>query len=180
MSSPLPNETIWTIGHSTRSFEEFLELLTINEIQVVVDVRKFPGSRKFPHFSKENLEVSLPPSGIEYEHMEALGGRRKANKDSKNSAWRLPSFRADADFMETEEFAKAAKKLQGLAAEKRVAYMCSEAVWWRCHRALISDYLKIREWKVEHVMGAGRTTEHPYTKPARIVNGKLSYSKEED
>lgn len=170
---------IWTIGHSTRSFQEFRELLDSNKIEVLVDVRRFPGSRKFPHFSKENLEVALPEAGIDYLHLEALGGRRKANKESKNSAWRLASFKAYADYMETEEFQVAAQELQELAGEKRVAYMCSEAVWWSCHRSLISDYLKVRDWKVEHIMAAGKVTDHPYTKPARIVNGELSY-KEED
>ena len=180
MPAPPPIKTIWTIGHSTRTFKEFYELLAESGIGVLVDVRRFPGSRKFPHFSKENLEISLPEAGIEYRHFEALGGRRKGNKDSPNSAWRLPSFRAYADHLETEEFEQAAKKLQEIAAVKRVAYMCSEAVWWSCHRSLISDYLKIRNWEVRHIMGAGRITAHPYTKPARIINGHLSYLKPED
>lgn len=170
---------IFTIGHSTRTLQEFLDLLRTNQIEVLADVRRFPGSRKFPHFSKENLEISLPKAGIQYLHFENLGGRRKGNPDSKNSAWRLASFKAYADYMETPEFTDAAQELQELATGKRVAYMCSEAVWWSCHRALVSDYLKVRGWEVRHVMGPGKTTEHPYTGPAKIVNGQLDYSKDE-
>ena len=180
MSTTLPANTIWTIGHSSRTYPEFLQLLQENEIEVLADVRRFPGSRKFPHFSKENLEKTLPEAGIAYRHFEALGGRRKANKDSRNDAWRLTTFRAYADHMETEEFIQAAQMLQELAAEKRVAYMCSEAVWWSCHRSLISDYLKVRNWKVCHIMGTGKLTEHPYTKPSSIIDGKLSYAKQEE
>lgn len=177
MPASPPSKIIWTIGHSTRSIQEFLDLLKAHQIEVLADVRRYPGSRKFPHFSKENLEQSLPKDGIEYLHFEKLGGRRKGDPDSKNTAWRLPSFRAYADYMETEEFAEAAKELQESAAKKRVAYMCSEAVWWSCHRALVSDYLKIRGWEVRHIMGPGKTTEHPYTKPAKIIDDQLHYSK---
>lgn len=180
MSVNTPFKTIWTIGHSTRSFQEFSEILDSNKIQVLVDVRRFPGSGRFPHFNKENLEVSLPECGIAYVHFEALGGRRKTSKNSKNSGWRLASFRGYADYMETEEFAEAVKQLQEIATEKNVAYMCSEAVWWSCHRSLISDYLKVRDWKVLHIMNAGKTSEHPFTKPAKIVNEKLFYTKEDN
>lgn len=173
-----PKNQIWTIGHSTRTELEFLDLLQNFQIDQLVDVRRYPGSRKYPHFNKENLEVCLPQHQIEYLHLEDLGGRRKVSKDSRNMAWRLISFRGYADHMETESFREAAKQLQEMAREKRLAYMCSEAVWWSCHRSLISDFLKVRGWQVNHIMAPDKATEHPYTKPARIIDGKLSYEKE--
>ena len=172
-----PNaKTIYTIGHSTRPMEEFLEMLKSFEIQALVDIRSFPGSKKFPRFNKENLESLLPEHGIEYFHLKNLGGRRKLQKDSKNNRWRNASFRAYADYMETEEFQKALTQLKNLAKEETAAYMCSEAVWWRCHRSLVSDALKAEGWKVLHIMSVGKTEEHPYTSPATIINGKVCYS----
>ena len=117
----------------------------------------------------------MPANNITYRHMEDLGGRRKANQESANTGWRLLSFRGYADYMETEIFQNAAEELQELAPYSKVAYMCAEAVWWSCHRALISDYLKGRGWTVNHIMGPNKITEHPYTKPAEIVDGKLTY-----
>ena len=172
------NKEIWTIGHSTRSFEEFVEILESFRIECLVDVRRFPGSRKFPSYNKESLQESLPKNGINYVHLEDLGGRRKASKESQNNAWRLLSFRGYADYMETESFQNAAEELQEIAKGSRVAYMCAEAVWWSCHRSLVSDYLKVRGWKVTHIMGSGKGMEHPYTKPAQVVDGKLFYGKE--
>lgn len=170
-------KTIYTIGHSNRSFEEFLELLNAFEIEILVDVRHYPGSRKFPHFNKDSLAETLPKAGIEYHHLVDLGGRRKVQPDSKNDAWRLDSFRAYADYMETESFKKALEKLKEYAASKRTAYMCSEAVWWSCHRSLISDILKVQGWEVLHIMNPTTLTEHPYTSPAKVKDGKLDYSK---
>lgn len=168
-------QEIYTIGHSTRSLEEFLGLLHSFRIEHLVDVRRYPGSRRSPHFKKENLMDSMPAKNIAYRHMEDLGGRRKTSKESANTGWRLLSFRGYADFMETETFESAAEELQEIARHSRVAYMCSEAVWWSCHRALISDYLKVRGWTVNHIMGLNKITEHPYTKPAEIIDGKLNY-----
>lgn len=179
MSESIPDKKIWTLGHSTRSIKEFVEILNSFGIEILVDVRRYPGSKKFPHFNKEKMENTIPEKGIEYIHLENLGGRRKVQKESKNNAWRLKSFQGYADYMETEEFKMAAGKLQKLASEKRVAYMCSEAVWWSCHRSLISDYLKIRNWEVMHIMGENKKMEHPYTKPAQIIDGELSYQKED-
>lgn len=173
-------QEIYTIGHSTRSMEEFLELLHSFEIEQLVDVRRYPGSRRSPHFKKENLIDSMPANNIIYTHMEDLGGRRKASKESANTGWRLLSFRGYADFMETETFGNAAEELQEIARRSRVAYMCSEAVWWSCHRALISDYLKVRGWTVSHIMGPNKITEHPYTKPAEVIDGKLVYRQREN
>ncbi|WP_026451540.1 DUF488 family protein [Aequorivita capsosiphonis] len=169
--------TIWTIGHSTRSLEEFLQLLKSFDIELLVDVRHYPGSRKFPQFNKESMEITIPENGIEYKHMVELGGRRKVVPNSKNDAWRLNSFKGYADYMETSEFQEALKTLKKLATEKRTAIMCAEAVWWSCHRSMISDALKVDGWEVMHIMGENKATEHPYTAPASIVDGKLNYSK---
>ena len=172
------NKTIWTIGHSTRSFEAFGLMLHSFNIKLVADIRSYPGSRKFPQFNKEALEITLPQINIRYVHLKDLGGRRKVNPDSKNTGWRHASFRGYADYMETSAFKDGIKELIKIALKQRIAYMCSEAVWWRCHRSMISDYLKVKGWKVMHIMGVGKTEEHPYTAPARIVNGKLNYELE--
>lgn len=167
---------IFTIGHSTRTLDELVKMLTSFSIELLVDIRSFPGSRKFPQFNKENLEATIPLYGIEYLHMRDLGGRRKALPVSHNMGWRLAAFRGYADYMETPSFLQAIKKLEKLATKKRVAYMCSEAVWWRCHRSLVSDYLKLKGWKVMHIMAIGKAEVHPYTSPAKIIDGKLDYS----
>jgi len=172
------NKIIWTIGHSTRSSEEFVAMLHSFKIELVADIRSYPGSRKFPQFNKEALEISLPQHNIEYIHLKSLGGRRKVNPDSKNTAWRHLAFRGYADYMETSAFKEGVKELEVVALKQRTAYMCSEAVWWRCHRSMVSDYLKVHGWKVIHIMGIGKGEEHPYTSPARIIEDKLVYSKE--
>lgn len=149
-------KTIWTIGHSTHPFDEFVAMLNSFQIEVIADIRNFPGSRKFPHFNKESLELSLPQNNIGYVHLKELGGRRKANKDSANTSWRHPAFRGYADYMETDEFKEGINELERIALKHRTAYMCSEAVWWRCHRSMVSDYLKVHDWKVMHIMGIGK------------------------
>jgi uncharacterized protein (DUF488 family) len=169
------NKTIWTIGHSTRSFEEFVDLLQAPGIELVVDVRSFPGSRRYPHFNKESLAVSLPAKNIIYRHLQELGGRRKAGPASENTAWRHKAFRGYADYMETDDFKNGISGLEKTALQQRTAFMCSEAVWWRCHRSMISDHLKAQGWTVLHIMGMKKEEEHPYTAPARIVNGELTY-----
>lgn len=172
------NKTIWTIGHSTRSFDEFVSILHSFDIKKIADIRSFPGSRKFPQFNKEVLEISLPQNDIQYIHIKDLGGRRKANPNSKNTGWQHIAFRSYADYMETTSFKEGIRELEQIARKQRTAYMCSEAVWWRCHRSMVSDYLKLRGWKVMHIMGISKEQEHPYTTPARIVNNKLNYEKE--
>ncbi len=169
------DKTIWTIGHSTRTNDEFIGLLKSFKIDLLIDVRRFPGSRKYPHFNTEIVEASLSENQIEYKHIESLGGRRKVSQDSKNTIWNHPSFQGYADYMETSEFKKAYKELEILASKKYSAIMCSEAVWWRCHRSMISDQLKVDGWKVLHIMGENQEQEHPYTKPAKIINGELTY-----
>jgi uncharacterized protein (DUF488 family) len=151
------------VGHSTKSMEEFVSILRSFDIELLADVRHYPGSRKFPHFNKPELERSLPAEGISYVSLPELGGRRKPKPDSVNTVWRNEAFRGYADYMESEEFAQGISALTETAHIKRTAYMCSEAVWWRCHRALISDHLKARGWTVMHIMNKGQTREHPFT-----------------
>jgi len=167
--------SIWTIGHSTRTLEHFVEMLHSFEIKMLIDIRSFPGSRKYPQFNKENLEISIPENNIQYVHLKSLGGRRPVKKDSQNTGWRHPAFRGYADYMETDEFKNGIHELETIAVKQRTAYMCSEAVWWRCHRSMVSDYLKLNGWLVYHIMETGKATEHTYTQPAKIINGELSY-----
>jgi uncharacterized protein (DUF488 family) len=167
--------SLWTIGHSTRSINQFLELLCEFEVKLLVDVRSFPGSRRYPHFNRENLSASLRAAGIEYVHMPELGGRRKAKPDSLNMTWRNESFRGYADYMETDGFKNGIGRLMELARERRTVIMCAEAVWWRCHRSLIADHLKACGVTVRHILGEGKSEEHPFTSAAQLVNGKLSY-----
>jgi uncharacterized protein (DUF488 family) len=176
MPRPLqPPGTLWTIGHSTHTLEEFVALLWEHEVACVADVRHFPGSRRVPWFNAESLGRSLRRAGIEYVSMRGLGGRRPAHRDSPHTAWRNAAFRGYADFMDTPEFARAAGELAELARSTRVAIMCAEGVWWRCHRSMIADYFKANGWTVLHIMGAGPPTEHPYTPVARIEDGRLVY-----
>lgn len=168
--------TIYTIGHSTHSLQVFLAMLDSFNIKIVVDIRRFPSSRKFPQFDQENLKLALQTDGIQYVHMIDLGGRRKANIDSKNTRWNNASFRGYADYMETTAFEIAVDKLEEIALKEPTAYMCSEAVWWRCHRSMVSDYLKAKSWKVFHIMAVGKIQEHKYTAPARVVDDNLFYS----
>lgn len=174
-----PAKSIFTIGHSTRSIDEFLAMLQSFDIGIVADIRRLPGSRKFPQFDQDNLTESLEENGIQYVYLAGLGGRRKVSKDSKNLRWNNPSFRGYADYMETEAFELAVKEMEKLALKAPAAMMCSEAVWWRCHRSMVADYMKAEGWMVLHIMATGKTQEHKYTSPARIVDGKVSYAGDE-
>jgi uncharacterized protein (DUF488 family) len=184
---------IWTIGHSTRSIDDFISLLDQKGIKLLADVRTLPGSKRYPQFNKEALAESLSARGIRYEHFPELGGRRKTKRDSRNTAWRNASFRGYADYMETDQFQKGVERLlafarnDGLGSRRNdrdgsetvtpwsAAIMCAEAVWWRCHRSLISDYLKARGIEVMHILDSNKIEPHPFTSAARIVNGELSY-----
>jgi uncharacterized protein (DUF488 family) len=170
---------IWTIGHSTRTIEKFIEALQAHGIKLVADVRLLPGSRRYPQFNKEMLAKSLIDRAIGYQHFPELGGRRKPRKDSRNTAWRNDAFRGYAGHMETTEFIAGIARLQQ-ATEKRgaAAIMCAEAVWWKCHRSLIADYLKTQGIEVIHIIDANKTEPHPFTSAAKIVNGRLSYADE--
>jgi uncharacterized protein (DUF488 family) len=167
---------IWTIGHSTRSIEEFLTLLVGSGIEVIADVRSFPGSRKYPQYGREALAATLVANSIDYHWLPALGGRRRASPDSPNTAWRNVSFRGYADYMSSPEFAQGLVQLLEVSNKGRTAIMCSEAVWWRCHRSMIADALCVRGIEVLHILDAKHSVVHPMTSPARIVGGVLSYA----
>jgi uncharacterized protein (DUF488 family) len=170
-----PAATLWTIGHSTHPIDEFLDILDAHGITRIADVRRFPGSRAQPQFNPEALIASLGGRGIAYAPMPELGGRRKPRPDTTHTAWRNESFRGYADYMDTPEFAAAAEGLAALARADRVAAMCAEGVWWRCHRSMIADYFKANGWTVLHILGMGEAKEHPYTAVAKVEGGKLSY-----
>jgi uncharacterized protein (DUF488 family) len=173
MATPV---TLWTIGHSTQSLEEFTGLLTANGITTLADVRRFPGSRRHPQYNSDALALALGEIGIRYERFPDLGGRRHPRPVSMNVVWRNASFRGYADYMETEEFQSAVQRLLAVARTHRTAVMCAEAVWWRCHRALISDYVKAAGHEVLHIGASGTPVVHPYTSVARIIDGRLSYA----
>ena len=171
---------IWTIGHSTREIDKFISALEANAIKLIADVRLLPGSKRYPQFNRESLAKSLSERGIGYEHFPELGGRRKPKPDSRNTAWRNEAFRGYADHMETEGFREGANRLVDLANKVGPsALMCAEAVWWRCHRALISDFLKARGIELTHILDVKKTEPHPFTSAARIVNAELSYASED-
>jgi len=167
--------SVWTIGHSTRPIGELVAALESFGIGALVDVRTYPGSRRYPQFNKPNLAASLAGVKIDYRHSPELGGRRRAKPDSMNMAWRNEMFRGYADYMETGAFREGIDRLLELARESRTAIMCAEAVWWKCHRSLIADYLKAKGVTVLHILSEGKAEEHPYTSAARIVDGQLSY-----
>lgn len=164
---------IWTVGHSTRTLEAFKDILIANGIEVLVDVRSYPGSRRYPQFNKSVLSESL--GSITYHHEPRLGGRRTPRKDSHNTAWQNAQFRGYADHMETPEFKQGVEGLLELSDQARTVIMCAEAVWWRCHRSLIADWLKAEGHTVVHIINEKKTEEHPFTAAARIVDGRLSY-----
>jgi uncharacterized protein (DUF488 family) len=168
--------SVWTIGHSTRPLDVFLALLDAHDIETVADVRRFPGSRRWPQFSRNGLSQVLEAHRIDYQWLPELGGRRRPLPDSRNAGWRSAAFRGYADHMETAEFADGLTSLLNLALGSRVAIMCAEAVWWRCHRGLIADVLRWLGFDVWHIMSADRAVPHPYTRAARIVRGRLSYA----
>jgi uncharacterized protein (DUF488 family) len=166
---------IWTIGHSTRTIEDFIDLLRQHRIETLVDVRHFPGSRRAPHFNKDALHGALVAACIRYEHVVELGGRRPVQPDSHNRAWRNAGFRGYADYMETRSFRDGVDRLLEVARANRTVIMCAEAAWWRCHRSMIADYLKAAGVQVFHILAPQKTRDHPYTAAAQLVNGQLSY-----
>lgn len=175
---PSEERVVYTVGHSTHNITRLIAMLQSFGIRTLVDIRRFPGSRKFPDFNEEQLEQELQKAGINYIHLEGLGGRRQVQKNSKNDRWRNSAFRGYADYMETEDFRTAVAELETIALQHPAVYMCAEAVWWRCHRALVSDYLKAKGWTVQHITAAGKAAEHPYTSPARVVGERVFYSEE--
>ena len=170
---------IFTIGHSTRSLEELVELLKAHGVKTLADVRAHPGSRRYPHFNAEHLAAELPGMGIEYVPSPDLGGRRKPSAESINTGWRNASFRAYADYMQTREFTDALKRLMEKASRSPTAVMCSEAVPWRCHRSLIADALLVRGWEVLDIMSASKATPHKLTPFAKVIGAEITYPPEE-
>lgn len=167
--------TILTLGHSTRSFDELIELLRAHGVERLVDVRRFPMSRAHPHFNKARLSRRLERRGIEYLHLEALGGRRSPAPDSPNAAWRNRAFRGYADHMSTSGFRAALALLRKLAREKRTAVLCAEALPWRCHRWLLSDALSAWGLRVEHILGLSSPRLHRRPAFARLRGRSLTY-----
>ena len=169
---------VLTIGHSTHPIDVFLLLLARHGVQVLADVRRHPGSRAQPQFNPEPLRAALTRAAIEYAGFEALGGRRRPRADSRNTRWRNASFRGYADYMETSEFSAALARLTALADARRTAIMCAEALWWRCHRALIADALQAGGRPVTHIQPDGTLIAHPYTPAAWLDRGRLRYDDE--
>lgn len=167
--------TIYTIGHSTRTFEEFASLLAAHGVKQLVDVRTIPKSRRFPHFAGEELARRLGEAGVGYHWMKSLGGLRKPVPDSPNSAWRNLSFRGYADYMQTPEFASALEELVERGQGNDLVIMCSEAVPWRCHRSLIGDALLVRGVKVLDIMSAKKAPAHKLTPFAQVVGTQVTY-----
>lgn len=165
---------IYTIGHSTHSADAFLALLRTHSVTQLADVRTMPMSRRHPHFNRDSLEKFLAASGIQYRHFGGLGGLRKPKRDSTNTAWKHPSFRGYADYMETEAFERAFRELVAFASEGPTAVMCAEAVWWRCHRQLLADALLVQGVPVWHIVGAD-AKPHEMSAFARILDGKVIY-----
>lgn len=166
---------IFTIGHSTRSIEDFIEVLKANKIEAVVDVRTIPRSRHNPQFNLEVLPESLREADIGYLHMKGLGGLRHFRRDSPNTGWQNLSFRGFADYMQTEEFRENIEKLIALAGEKRSAVMCAEAVPWRCHRSLIADALSVRGMEVIHIVSGTSRHSHTLTPFAKASGTRITY-----
>ena len=171
--------TVWTIGHSTRSIDELLSILHAHEIETVVDVRRFPGSRRLPQFGSTELASSLAEHDIDYRWIPELGGRRRPEPDSPNDAWEHPAFRAYADHMATDEFADGMFELETIAGGSRTTIMCAELLWWRCHRRLIADALTSVGYGVCHIRDANEPELHRLAPPASIVDGVLSYESPE-
>ena len=171
---------LFTIGHSNHPLERFLDLLDQHEIKTLVDIRRFPSSRTFPHFNRDKLSHELEAKGIDYTWIESLGGRRPKAKDfvSPNMGLRNDSFRNYADYMLTDEFRIGMKKLSEIAGAKRTAIMCSESVFWRCHRRLVSDFVLANGGSVQHVFPSGDSKAHSLTEEAKVQNGTLSYPEE--
>jgi uncharacterized protein (DUF488 family) len=167
--------TLFTIGHSNREIEEFLELLQIHGIELIVDVRKMPRSRTNPQFNGPELADSLSTRGIAYTHLESLSGFRRGAKAVTTNAWENKSFQAYAAYMETPEFAAGIGALMEMSRQKSVAVMCSEAVWWRCHRRMIADALLARDCDVRHILSRSPASGHELTKFAKLVDGHVTY-----
>jgi uncharacterized protein (DUF488 family) len=170
-------EYIWTVGHSNHPFEKFLAILTAHNIDIVIDVRRFPASRKWPHFNAKALAESLPTRGIAYFGLPELGGRRRPRPGSPHTAWRLEAFRGYADFMDTPEFESGLARLVASASGKRAAILCAEALPWRCHRSLAADALTVRGWQVLDIMNEKEARPHQLPDFARVEGTRIVYDR---
>ncbi len=166
---------LYTIGHSNRSMEEFLALLKGHDIDTLADIRSLPGSNKYPHFNSENLASVLPQNGLQYFWLSKLGGLRRSRKEfaSKNTGLTSPSFRSYADYMATEEFREGVYELIEIASKSTTAYMCAEAVYWRCHRRLLSDYLVAHGLNVTHILNLKQVSPHKMTQGSLVTSEGL-------
>lgn len=171
-------EAVYTIGHSNRPIEEFIGLLREHGIERVLDIRTVPKSRHNPQFGQDQLPASLAAAGIGYEYIRALGGLRKARKDTPNGAWRNASFRGYADHMQTEEFNEHVDLVARMAGSTRCALMCAEAVPWRCHRSMVADALAVRGVPAQHIIGKGKTRPHTLTPFAQVDGRRITYPPE--
>jgi uncharacterized protein (DUF488 family) len=168
--------SVFTVGHSNHPLDRFLALLARHGIEALVDIRRFPGSRKHPHFNRDNLAAALPKSGVDYHWLEALGGRRHKQRDeSPNLGLENKGFRNYADYMLTGDFRKGVEKLPEIARQKRTAIMCAEALFWRCHRRLVSDFLVANGVTVQHIMPTGELQLHMLTTGAVIESERVTY-----
>lgn len=175
-ASPEVKGTIYTIGHSTRSIDEFIALLEENAIDLLIDVRRFPGSKRYPHFGKEQLPQHLHRAGIDYEHAEVFGGRRRPAETSANDFWRNDQFRGYADHMSSQEFQRALDQVVARAGERVQAVMCAEAVPWRCHRQLLADALIARGLQVLDIINAGEARQRTLHPSAQVLaDGRVIY-----
>jgi uncharacterized protein (DUF488 family) len=173
------NATVWTIGHSTRTLDEFVAVLRAHDIEALVDVRRFAGSRRLPQFNEGALRDGLERAGIAYKWLPQLGGRRTPDAESINTGWRHSAFRGYADHTATEEFADGFSELLMLVEGLRTTVMCAEMLWWQCHRRLIADLLTTLGYEVLHIQTAKPADRHRLIDPARMVDGALSYADEQ-
>lgn len=172
--------SIFTIGHSNHSLDRFLSLLAQNEIKALIDIRRFPGSRKHPHFNRDSLAAALAETGVEYHWLEALGGRRNKQRDeSPNEGLENRSFRNYADYMLGDDFRLGVKKLLEIARKRRTAILCAEGLFWQCHRRLVSDFLVANGVTVQHIMPNGSLSPHKLTRGAVIEGGEVTYPGEQ-
>jgi uncharacterized protein (DUF488 family) len=171
-----PRPTLYTIGHSTHPIERFLELLGEHRIATLADVRSYPSSRRWPQFNQEQLAAALGRAGVEYRWLKRLGGRRHSKRDdSPHVAWTVAAFRSYADYTASAEFAEGLDELIAIAAAARTAIMCSEGLWWRCHRRIVSDQMTLGGWDVKHIMPDGKLTAHRLPDFASVLDGRIVY-----
>jgi uncharacterized protein (DUF488 family) len=167
---------LFSIGHSTHPIEHFLELLGQHRIATLADIRSLPGSRRWPQFNQESMAEALGRAGVEYQWLKRLGGRRHSKRrDSPHVAWKVAAFRSYADYTESTDFAEGLDELSALATASRAAIMCSEGLWWRCHRRIVSDHMTLRGWDVEHILPSGKLTAHQLPDFASVIEGRIVY-----